>query len=118
MRYFLGEKGTAKPIKTVLGTSQVLLLLSFCCDDLKPESANSPQTALKFMWCRYSFWQRLPRNNGCAKPTPFYWEFCQSIKIMVAERERVSRLVKDITSTPVGVPLPSYRYGRRLGVYT
>ncbi|MFJ1277576.1 hypothetical protein ACIKQ1_03220, partial [Acinetobacter baumannii] len=34
------------------------------------------------------------------------------IKIMVAERERVSRLVKDITSTPVGVPLPSYRYGK------
>ncbi|TPU64194.1 hypothetical protein FJU37_13055 [Acinetobacter baumannii] len=37
---------------------------------------------------------------------------------MVAERKRVDRLVKDITSTPVGVPLPSYRYGRRLGVYT
>ncbi|BAN86707.1 hypothetical protein AB237_0761 [Acinetobacter baumannii NCGM 237] len=46
------------------------------------------------MWCRYSFWQSLPRNNGCAKPTPFYWEFCQSIKIMVAERKRVDRLVK------------------------
>ena len=40
-----------------------------------------------------------------------------NIKIMVAERERVSRLVKDITSTPEGVPLPSYRYGRRRGVY-
>ncbi len=39
------------------------------------------------------------------------------IKIMVAERERVRGLVKDITSTPVGVPLPSYRYGRRLGVH-
>ncbi|WP_228133928.1 hypothetical protein [Acinetobacter baumannii] len=87
-------------------------------NDLKHENPTGDQAALKFMWCRYSFWQRLPRNNGCAKPTPFYWEFCQSIKIMVAERERVSRLVKDITSTPVGVPLPSYRYGRRLGVYT
>ncbi|CRX63782.1 hypothetical protein ABR2090_0853 [Acinetobacter baumannii] len=96
MRYFFGrKKGTAKPIKTVLGTSQVLLLLQvFSRDDLKPESANGPQTALKLMWCRYSFWQRLPRNNGCAKPTPFYWEFCQSIKIMVAERKRVDRLVK------------------------
>ena len=81
MRYFLGEKGTAKPIKTVLGTSQVLLLLSFCCDDLKPESANSPQTALKFMWCRYSFWQRLPRNNGCAKPTPFIGSSAKALKL-------------------------------------
>ncbi len=39
------------------------------------------------------------------------------IKIMVAERERVRGLVKDITSTPEGVPLPSYRYGRRRGVH-
>ncbi|MDC4393256.1 hypothetical protein NQ674_18460, partial [Acinetobacter baumannii] len=39
------------------------------------------------------------------------------IKIMVAERERVRGLGK-ITSTPEGVPLPSYRYGRRRGVYT
>ncbi|MGG6540856.1 UNVERIFIED_CONTAM: hypothetical protein KWG02_03040 [Acinetobacter baumannii] len=48
MRYFFGrKKGTAKPIKTVLGTSQVLLLLQvFSRDDLKPESANGPQTAL------------------------------------------------------------------------
>ncbi|EXH92179.1 hypothetical protein J606_1549 [Acinetobacter baumannii 318814] len=40
----------------MLGTSQVLLLLVFGCDDLKPEKPNGPQTALKFMWCRYSFW--------------------------------------------------------------
>ncbi len=40
-----------------------------------------------------------------------------SFGIMVAERERVDRLVKDLTSTPEGVPLPSYRYGRRRGVY-
>ncbi|KCY00116.1 hypothetical protein J572_3309, partial [Acinetobacter baumannii 1499986] len=39
----------------MLGTSQVLLLMQvFGCDDLKPESANGPQTALKLMWCRYS----------------------------------------------------------------
>ncbi|KCX88356.1 hypothetical protein J568_3801, partial [Acinetobacter baumannii 6112] len=38
----------------------------------------------------------------------FYWEFCQNIKIRVAERERVRGLGK-ITSTPEGVPLPSYR---------
>ncbi len=31
---------------------------------------------------------------------------------MVAERERVRRLVFTHTSTPEGVPLPSYRYGR------
>ncbi len=31
---------------------------------------------------------------------------------MVAERERVDRLVKTKTSTPEGVPLPSYRYGK------
>ncbi len=35
------------------------------------------------------------------------------IKIMVAERERVSRLVKDITSTPEGVPLRSAIEGAR-----
>ncbi len=40
-----------------------------------------------------------------------------SFRIMVAERKRVDRLVKDLTSTPEGVPLPSYRYGRRRGVY-
>jgi len=33
-------------------------------------------------------------------------------RIMVAERERVSRLVLSQTSTPEGVPLPSYRYGK------
>ncbi len=31
---------------------------------------------------------------------------------MVAERKRVRRLVLSQTSTPEGVPLPSYRYGR------
>ena len=31
---------------------------------------------------------------------------------MVAERKRVDRLVITQTSTPVGVPLPSYRYGK------
>jgi len=36
---------------------------------------------------------------------------------MVAERKRVDRLVKDITSTPEGVPLPSYHYGKRQGAY-
>nr|WP_254624443.1 hypothetical protein [Acinetobacter lactucae] len=36
---------------------------------------------------------------------------------MVAERERVSRLVITQTSTPVGVPLPSYRYGKGTSGY-
>ncbi|BFM65937.1 hypothetical protein JUNP406_2950 [Acinetobacter baumannii] len=31
---------------------------------------------------------------------------------MVAERKKVDRLVLSQTSTPVGVPLPSYRYGK------
>ncbi|ETR95694.1 hypothetical protein M211_1038 [Acinetobacter lactucae] len=35
---FWEKKSIAKPIKTVLGTSQVLLLLSFSRDDLKPEN--------------------------------------------------------------------------------
>jgi len=70
------------------------------------------------MLCRYRLWQCLPRNDECAKPTPFYLEFCQTFKIMVAERKRVRRLEKDLTSTPEGVPLPSYRYGRRRGVHT
>jgi hypothetical protein len=52
------------------------------------------------------------------KANSFLLGVLPDIKIMVAERKRVSRLVKDITSTPEGVPLPSYRYGRRLGVYT
>ncbi|PTV57718.1 hypothetical protein DBL04_02130 [Acinetobacter seifertii] len=50
------------------------------------------------------------------KANSLYMEFCQSIKFMVAERKRVRRLVKT-SSTPEGVPLPSYRYGRRLGVF-
>ncbi|MDR2248371.1 MAG: hypothetical protein LBE19_01930 [Acinetobacter sp.] len=33
-------------------------------------------------------------------------------RIMVAERKKVDRLVLSQTSTPEGVPLPSYRYGR------
>ncbi|MCK0912263.1 hypothetical protein BFR85_004315 [Acinetobacter pittii] len=36
---------------------------------------------------------------------------------MVAERERVRRLVITQTSTPVGVPLPSYRYGKGTSSY-
>ncbi|MDO7212057.1 hypothetical protein Q5M80_09465 [Acinetobacter nosocomialis] len=36
---------------------------------------------------------------------------------MVAERERVSRLVLSQTSTPEGVPLPSYRYGKGTSSY-
>ncbi len=36
---------------------------------------------------------------------------------MVAERKRVSRLVITQTSTPEGVPLPSYRYGRERVVH-
>ncbi|MGV2456592.1 UNVERIFIED_CONTAM: hypothetical protein P4N62_17710 [Acinetobacter seifertii] len=36
---------------------------------------------------------------------------------MVAERERVSRLVITQTSTPVGVPFPSYRYGKGTSGY-
>jgi len=49
------------------------------------------------------------------KANSFLLGVLPDIKIMVAERKRVSRLVKDITSTPEGVPLPSYRYGRRRG---
>ncbi|MEZ6841038.1 hypothetical protein ABVN80_09850 [Acinetobacter baumannii] len=75
------KKGTAKPIKTVLGTSQVLLLLSFCCDDLKPESANSPQTALKFMWCRYSFWQRLPEIMDVQSQLLFIGSSAKALKL-------------------------------------
>ena len=33
-------------------------------------------------------------------------------RIMVAERKKVDRLVLSQTSTPEGVPLPSYRYGK------
>ncbi|OWK68640.1 hypothetical protein CBE85_02230 [Acinetobacter baumannii] len=58
--------------------SSFIVAKVFGCNDLKPEKPSGPQTALKFMCCRYSFWQRLPRNNGCAKPTPFCWEFCQT----------------------------------------
>ncbi|OUC66973.1 hypothetical protein MWQ_01075 [Acinetobacter seifertii] len=44
------------------------------------------------------------------KANSFFIGSSADIKIMVAERKRVDRLVKDITSTPEGVPLPSYRY--------
>ncbi len=36
---------------------------------------------------------------------------------MVAERKKVDRLVITQTSTPEGVPLPSYRYGRERVVH-
>ncbi|RIL15322.1 hypothetical protein CYQ93_12150 [Acinetobacter baumannii] len=36
--------------------SSFIVAKFFGCDDLKPERPNSPQTVLKFMWCRYSFW--------------------------------------------------------------
>jgi len=45
---FLGEKKAQQSRKTVLGTSQVLLLIKFFGrDDLKPEKPNGHQTALK-----------------------------------------------------------------------
>ena len=44
---FSGRKRHSKAVKTVLGTSQVLLLLSFGRDDLKPEKPIGNQTALK-----------------------------------------------------------------------
>ncbi|MFV5438305.1 hypothetical protein VXP84_01405 [Acinetobacter oleivorans] len=45
MRYFFGrKKGIAKPIKTVLGTSQVLLLIKFLSrNDLKLEDPKGNQ---------------------------------------------------------------------------
>ncbi len=43
---FWEKKGTAKPIKTVLSTSQVLLLLSFRRNDLKPKKPYGDQAAL------------------------------------------------------------------------
>jgi len=42
----LGEKRHSKAVKTVLGTSQVLLLLSFSRDGLKPEKPNGDRAAL------------------------------------------------------------------------
>ena len=57
MRYFLGEKRHSKAYKDCAWhISSFIVAASFSRDDLKPESANGPQTALKFMWCRYSFW--------------------------------------------------------------
>jgi len=44
----LGEKKHSKAVKTVLGTSQVLLLIKFFSrDDLKSDKPNGDQTALK-----------------------------------------------------------------------
>jgi hypothetical protein len=46
---FWEKKGIAKPIKTVRGTSQVLLSIKFFGrDDLKLEKPIAHQTALKF----------------------------------------------------------------------
>jgi|UPI0003A454F9 hypothetical protein len=45
---FWEKKRHSKAVKTVLGTSQVLLLIKFFDrDDLKPEKPNGHQTALK-----------------------------------------------------------------------
>ncbi|EXB71177.1 hypothetical protein J807_1942 [Acinetobacter sp. 25977_4] len=48
---FWEKKGTAKPIKTVLGTSQVLLLLSFRRNDLKPKKPYGDRAALIDLSC-------------------------------------------------------------------
>ncbi len=73
------------------------------------------------MLCRYKLWQCLPRNNECAKPTPFYLEFCQNIKIMVAERKGVRRLAEKTQHTrrcPPPVPPQRGHEGSTLKEYT
>jgi len=69
---FWEKKRHSKAVKTVRGTSQVLLLMQVFLsrNDLKPENPKGRQAALFFKLCRYSFWHREPRNNECAKPTP------------------------------------------------
>jgi len=53
----------------------------------------------------------LPRNNGCAKPTPLYMEFCQTLKLWWQNERGLTNWSHE-ASTPEGVPLPSYRYER------
>ncbi|MEW7966615.1 hypothetical protein AB0858_18385, partial [Acinetobacter baumannii] len=53
---FWEKKRHSKAVKTVLGTSQILLLLSFGRDDLKPEKPIGNQASLKcFKLCRDRF---------------------------------------------------------------
>jgi len=43
-------------------------------NELKPEIALRQSSCVKcFKLCCYSFWQWVPRNDGCAKPTPYLW---------------------------------------------
>ncbi len=52
-----------------------------------------------------------------SKANSFLLGVLPDIKIMVAERKKVDRLAITQTSTPEGVPLPSYRYGRERVVH-
>ena len=91
----MGEKRHSKTIKTVHSTSQVLIVKVLSNNELKPEKALRRSSCVKcFKLCCYSFWQWVPRNDECAKPNSLYMEFCQDIRIMVAERKRVSKLVR------------------------
>ncbi len=69
------KKRRSKAVKTVPSTSQVLVVDEVLSNnELKPEKALRRSSCVKcFKLCCYSFWQRLPRNNGCAKPTPYIW---------------------------------------------
>ena len=51
------------------------------------------------------------------KANSFLLGVLPDIRIMVAERKKVDRLVITQTSTPESVPLPSYRYGRERVVH-
>jgi len=104
----LGEKRHSKTIKTVHSTSQVLIVKVLSNNELKPEKALRRSSCVKcFKLCCYSFWQWVPRNDECAKPNSLYMEFCQDIRIMVAERKRVRRLVKTPAHPRVSLSRPT-----------
>jgi hypothetical protein len=69
------KKRRSKAVKTVPSTSQVLVVDEVLSNnEPKPEKALRRSSCIKcFKLCCYSFWQRLPRNTGCAKPTPYIW---------------------------------------------
>jgi len=101
----------------VFGTSHVLVVDEVLSNnELKPEKPYGDQAALNVLSCVV-----IAFGNSCqeimdAQSQLLIYGVLPEHKIMVAERKKVRRLVKT-SSTPVGVPLPSYRYGRERGAY-
>jgi hypothetical protein len=86
-------------------------------NDLKPENPKGDQAAKYVLSCVV-----IAFGKGCHEIMDVQSQLLllgvlPAIKIRVAERKKVDRLALSQTSTPEGVPLPSYRYGKGTSCY-